>query len=893
MKKIFILILLIVTSFNLAGRTLTSNEVWSGTHTETVDVYVQDGWTLTIDPGTIVQFASGKSLIVTGTGILLAGSLTGSSVKFTAENGTSWGHILIENSPTSYLRNCEIEKGDATGFSPAFGGGVHINTSSLSIDNCVIHNNIAAWGGGIFVNSSVSPSISNCTFYLNTATEGGGGMYFWDSSNSLVTNCIVYRNSVTGFSYGGGGIFIGPYSGNLKIINCVIANNNAVNSNGPEVYLFASPYASIINSIIWGSTNPVYFNSTSTNVMKYCGIQGTLYSTCLNLNSSNTDIAGPNFYNFNSGSEDYRIYFKSPCRDAGSTPSPTVDNDNIGNFRIGPYDIGAYEVQYSRWKTTASSTDWNTSTNWEANVDPETGTGDVYIPFISGANPNYPVGTPPPDFTINTDRQMILKPGAKVTLGSLTNDGTLKLESDESNISSLIIGSYSGNDADVELYLTGGGTTETYKWHYISSPISSLPVNTFILKTTMDFAQFFEARPTTDIGMGWIAYDGYIYFGGGYLTGLPYVISGTNLNVGQGYNYYYSSDYKFSFAGQLNVSSVSPTITYGGNPTLHGFNLLGNPFSSGLNWTTIITDPGFPSSTTSKGLYFTRNNTQCSYIGGVGYPDVTVTGIIPPMQGFFIHTTSTSTTLPLLAGARAHNIPARYKGEEIIPLVRLQLDNDILKDNTVIRFDTKASAVLDNDFDAVRMFLNSASPYIYSSDGIDKYAINGQPFPEQFIEIPLTLNVTQDGSHTLTATQLQGLDSYNVDLLDNVTDFTVRLNTNPVLTFSSSTGLFTDRFILKISNVATAVENLKVSDNTFNIYHGFDLINIQTIADEWDGKSGSVKVLDLTGKTITNLNDAEFSKNSLIQVQAPDTKGLYVVEIRSGAKRYVGKVVVK
>jgi hypothetical protein len=71
------------------------------------------------------------------------------------------------------------------------------------------------------------------------------------------------------------------------------------------------------------------------------------------------------------------------------------------------------------------------------------------------------------------------------------------------------------------------------------------------------------------------------------------------------------------------------------------------------------------------------------------------------------------------------------------------------------------------------------------------------------------------------------------------------------------------------------------------------MINIQTLSDVWEGKSGSVRVMDLTGKTVGNLNNAEFSKNSLVQVAAPGAKGIYMVEVKAGYMRYVGKVVIR
>ncbi len=337
-------------------------------------------------------------------------------------------------------------------------------------------------------------------------------------------------------------------------------------------------------------------------------------------------------------------------------------------------------------------------------------------------------------------------------------------------------------------------------------------------------------------------------------------------------------------------------VTYTNDvPAFFGFNLLGNPFSSGLNWDDIVDEVYFPyPANTSKGLYFTKDNTQCTYIGGVGIPGFT-TGIIPPMQGFFTKTYSTGNSITLPAAARTHNaIPARYKGSTIIPLIRLMLERDsVPPDETVVRFDDLAKSNLDYDFDAPKMFISDTKTQIWSSVGGTDYAINGLPFPDTFVEIPVVINVTKDTIHTISSTQLQGLDNYDVTLTDNTTGFIADLKSTPIVTFTSVTGTITDRFVLKISTLTTGTEIPVTQKNIFNIYTGNGLINIQTIADDWDGKNGSVRVLNMSGKTVSEHQNAEFGKNSLIQVQAPSVNGLYVVEIRAGAMRYVGKVVVR
>jgi hypothetical protein len=620
--------------------------------------------------------------------------------------------------------------------------------------------------------------------------------------------------------------------------------------------------------------------------MNYSAIQAGIYSTCLNLNSSNNAADGPNF--IATDGTNWSIQLISPCRDAGTTPSPTVPTDYLGNPRVGPYDIGAYEVQYNRWKTTASTNDWPTASNWDQGVP--TSSQDIIIP--TGAT-NYPTGSSSQDFIIGTNKTMLLNPGAKVTLGSLINSGTLILESDATNISSLLVNSFSGNDATIELFLTGGNpgapTLKLNKWHFISTPVSSLAVSTFAPTFTKNVVGWYDNQVSGTLATGWIAYNGFRYSTG--------VIDGptfSNLTPGNGYDFYAATDLKYTFSGQLNTSNVPMSLSFSVNDALHGFNLLGNPFSSGLNWDDIIANVYFPfPATTSKSLYFTRDNSQCSYISGVGIPS-DVTGLIPPMQGFFVKTYSAGNMITIPAGARVQGaIHARYKGLEIIPLVRLSLAENTLTDETVVRFDASAKSGLDYDFDATKMFLTSDILSIYSSSAGTNFAINGLPFPDTFVDIPIVVNLLAAGNHTITATQFQGLDNYDVTLTDNTTGFVANLKTNPVLTFSGGPGTVGDRFVLKVGTITTGVEDPVISKSTFNIYPANNMLNIQTISDDWNGKSGSVKVFDMTGKTVSELNNSEFSKNSLVQVAAPDTKGIYFVEIRSGVMRYVGKVVIR
>lgn len=879
------------------------------------DIYI-DNEALVIDPGmTIVFVATGADIVINGTGSIYASGTAGSMIRFTAdhdndgnygETGETWGHIVFDNPSAvnqSILEYCIIEFGDVrTGSNTtSYGGAIFVRSyNNLIIRNCILRNNRASHGGAILLFNGSTPVISNTLITGNFATISGGGIYSQARSGLTVTNSVVTQNSCG--SGGGGGIFIDG-SDQSRFINCTFALNTTTSLNrGSNVHFYSVLTPGIrprfINSIIWGSDNSIDYSqgtATAATDFVFSAVQdianpASYYTDCIDLHSDNNNSQGPNF--IATDGSDWSLRFISPCRDAGTESYTGVTipfQDYSGSSRIYIKDMGAFECQYSRWRIDAGSNDWNTAANWEASLIP-TSSSDIVIP--SGATV-YPTGTAAPDLMISTGKYFIMEPGSRATVGVLTNEGRLQLRANSAGFSSLILNSYlrSGSGAeDIELFLSGGGSEENddYKWHYISSPVPSLTTDIFT-SVTPDLAQYVESRPTFSLRQGWVAYDGYVYSTG--LMNGPTFSTLTTTSNGKGYNYFDYSDNLFTFSGLLNTSTVTAPLGFSGNQSLHGFNLLGNPFISGLDWNYIVNDPGFPSNT-SKGLYFTRDNVQCSYIAGVGVPG-DVNGIIPPMQGFFSKTYSAGNSIVLPAAARTHDdIHPRYKGSYTIPLVRLALAGRDFTDETVVRFDDEAKPGWDNDFDAAKLFYATSRTYIYTLSDTLRYSINGQPFPETIVEIPVVVNLISDGNHTIRANQLQGLENYHVRLIDNQANISNDLKLSPDYTFTSSKGTYSDRFVLKVSTLIYSTESLK-EDADFNIYLSFGKVNIIPESISWDGKTGSIVITDLTGRTIFSLNNALFVKGSPISISPPEQKGVYLVSVRSGVLRHSTRLLIR
>ena len=562
----------------------------------------------------------------------------------------------------------------------------------------------------------------------------------------------------------------------------------------------------------------------------------------------------------------------------------------FGATALGVLNVSSGSLP-SSWIGSTSS-DWNTPSNWYNETIPTSSTdvnilsSAVYQPVISGTTTAVCNS-----LTINPGASLTINPSGKATVTALINNGTLNLNSDANGIASLLIsGSYLGNGANIELYLTGGGGDNAWKWHYISSPVQNTPVTVF--NGNIDnLAKYDESEVVTSQDDGWVAADGYVFHDGSQGTGF------STLELGKGYAYYFETDQEYTITGPVNTGSVDNiALAYNtggsGNANIVGFNLIGNPFTCTLDWNVVDNnlDPSI-----STAIYATKDyylyptwNQGVATDGG--------TNLIPPMQAFFVNvlnegTGSRSITLP--TSAKTHSLTARFKGEtEAVPLVRLVLEGADNSRNAVVRFDEKAELSFDY-FDAYSLGKGLGPMSIWTKLNGTDYAINAIPFPESSIDIPVAIHTQNEGTFSLTSNEMNGLENYQVTLKDKTTNAVVNLKAGGKLSFSTSAGKFEDRFVLTISNLSTGFEENRSPESLFNLYAFNGILNINPLSDEWNGKQGSVRITDLTGKSILDNRNLEFWKNSLTQLPVPGLKGIFIVEIRSGVMRFVGKVMIR
>jgi hypothetical protein len=247
---------------------------------------------------------------------------------FTITNGLAdngGGMVIVNASPT--VRNCIFTLNEATngGGDAAGGGGMRVENGEPLILNCTFRSNDAADNGAGILCLNASPTLVNCVFRDHKEPDGAG-MYNFES-NPVLINCLFYNNEVTqGVTAVGGGI--ANVSNSAPVLyNCTFADNYARDEGG-GIYNGPGCTATLNNCILWGNSVDQIFD--------YDGVPASVRYSCVEggwPGEGNID-QDPRFINPASGN--FRLGAGSPCVDAGdSTAVPSdvlVDLHMNGRF---------------------------------------------------------------------------------------------------------------------------------------------------------------------------------------------------------------------------------------------------------------------------------------------------------------------------------------------------------------------------------------------------------------------------------------------------------------------------------------------------------------------------------------------------------------------------------
>lgn len=156
------------------------------------------------------------------------------------------GGLYVHSPVTTTISGCTFDGNTAANF----GGGMSSSNFAGTVTDCTFTNNTSGTSGAGWHNvGDNEPTIAGCTFSGNDSDFNGGGLNNEAGSSPTIIGCIFDGNTATG---NGGGM-----SNNLQcnpvVINCLFVGNTAGGDGG----------GMSVNSNV-GASTPHVFNSTFT-----------------------------------------------------------------------------------------------------------------------------------------------------------------------------------------------------------------------------------------------------------------------------------------------------------------------------------------------------------------------------------------------------------------------------------------------------------------------------------------------------------------------------------------------------------------------------------------------------------------------------------------------------
>jgi len=473
------------------------------------------------------------------------------------------------------------------------------------------------------------------------------------------------------------------------------------------------------------------------------------------------------------------------------------------------------------------------------------------------------------NLTINTGGIVEISAAKQLTIStSFTNNGTLTLKSAQNIGTATIITpeTVSGSGTTtVEQFVESSGIGAGGRNWYISSPLTAATSSTI----------------TTETGNTLV-----------YWNGTAWANAGTTMDVMKGYIAVSPNGNKtIQFTGgSLNTGNQSV------NNLPLGFNLVGNPYASYVDFaqatkTNVTNSIWYRSKSTGVYKFHTYNVT-----GGTGVNDGTA--IIPPLQSFWIKTTSATNTFGFTNIMRSHEDQTnaidrlRVPSGSIQKLARLEIAAGTDKDETVVYFNPAASNTFD-DYDSQKMFNDEAgAPEIYTFTDNKNLVINGFSGIQLDTEIPLGFRtgiITEGQNYTLKALQMQNFGSdVEMVLIDkqNSNAETV-MNEGSEFTFTSAPVNTTNRFslVFRAKGTTTGGCCFGTFENKVRIQKN-DNNRLVITCDNDVLKNARLTVYNTAGQKI-----AEHIINNSNSVTTESFKaGVYIVKLQSEGKTYNTKV---
>lgn len=610
----------------------------------------------------------------------------------------------------------------------------------------------------------------------------------------------------------------------------------------------------------------------------------------------------------------------------------------------------------STW-TGSVSTDWHTPGNWLNGAVPA-GTANITVP---AGVPNYPLlntGTGSvKNITIQSNASFTITGAVLEVAGAINNSGifdtssgTVKMNGIVSQtiaantfagnqINDLILSNYAGLNLGGPLKLTGtllvsngqlntGGyltliSTATQTALIDGSGAGNVSGNVTMqryLATGFGYKYFSSPFQAATVGnfSGMVdlnaAFPGfYKYIENQASSGFKSYTDTTNLlNPMNGY----AADFGpvtapklISITGIVNNGALSSTLYNHNQLYTQGFNLMGNPYPSPIDWNAVA---GWTKTNIDNAIYYFNSGTTSQYTGtystyinGIS-SDGIAGNIIASMQGFFVHVSDgvypVTGTFAFDNNVRTNDLSPVFHNPSqaslaqqnfLKPRILLRLsagfsDNTISSDPLIVYSNDAARPAFDQQLDAIKLMnTNELLPNLYSlSADAKKLVINALPVLDSLTVIPLGLQTGRDGVVTFNLRDAENLPAgLQVYLTDVETGIDQDLKQSPAYSISLKQGTYENRFSLRFAPL-----NAPPKTNKEDVYkicgvEGSLCIRIKLVNEQ----KGYLMINNIIGKLISRRT---IEGNGDYELKGLLTNVIYVISFVTPAGRYTEKMIV-
>lgn len=490
--------------------------------------------------------------------------------------------------------------------------------------------------------------------------------------------------------------------------------------------------------------------------------------------------------------------------------------------------------------------------------------------------------------TISTGSKFTVDAGKAVTALGTTSLGSPKclvLKSTATATASFIdngtVTAIGGGTAIIERYLSPYTLVEDLKFHFLSSPVGNAQAiqNEFINLASSDITDFYKWN---EVANEWTNFRG-----ASYNTRNESFGDGFNFVAGKGYMVAYPTTVTKNFVGAPFSGDLTVSCT---NTANRGWNMLGNPYPSSIDWTQVTRGDGmdaalyfYDNSLPSYRYYIQHSGTLGPEVGGGAQ-------YIPPMQGFMVHAkTSGTQTVTFSNAARTHagqDVFYKKSVQSASNILNMKVAGNGMVDYARVCFYDEATDNFDGEFDAFKLFSYSAAmPQLYSVTADNtSLAINTLPVSGLEGITPLGFKAGTEGDYQFTAENIESFNGASIYLKDLKTGALQNLTYNPVYSFTSKTGDNANRFELIFGDFNGMNEH---TASDFNIYA---LNNSIQIRNNKSNEPYTVMVSNMLGQVLFK---SKLASNTINSINACRKPGMYVVTVTSQGMSMSRKVVIE